>query len=177
MDHLASSLSCFLNLDPACSVEAPTQDALLSELQTVQSAIQNHTSPEKSLQLFQKMDFFLDVLLDLNDSLQNTVNDHEWNTLPQRQIHVNTLLDYAHYISRYTAAPIGSSHRIAYPPIPQDAHMRLSMLFKPIVEEKKEEAAELVLDQTLPLLNPFELNAHAQDHAMENEEDLLDLDL
>ncbi|KAI8609566.1 hypothetical protein BC830DRAFT_1173440 [Chytriomyces sp. MP71] len=89
------------------------------------------------------------------------------------------IINYARRLAKYTSPP--SNPKIpAIPPIPQDAHMKRSMLYAPLLESTSEAAngeesnaqAEVVL-MDLSVLKPFQSSAD-QD---EVDEDELNLDL
>ncbi|RKO87825.1 vitamin-D-receptor interacting mediator subunit 4-domain-containing protein [Blyttiomyces helicus] len=90
------------------------------------------------------------------------------------------LIAYAHRISKHTAAPFVEGSRPMEPPIPQENHMRMSLLFKPdpLKAIVKEEAAveHQEVDMNIDLL-AHTLRPQVHDHAPEEEEELLDLDL
>ncbi len=189
---LQQSIAAFL--DPETIQDVDEQiDQIRSTMQRIRKECMM-MNRDAATDVHHRIELLCDGLIDVEQSLRNTMFGHKerieshirpCRTTPtqqqqteQRPLDLQAVLDYAQYISRYTAAPhAGSTNRIAYPPIPQDSHMKMSMLFRPVSTAQAQETTEATRDTDVSLLNPFELLQQETEDQAAAEEDLLDLDL
>ncbi|KAL5037544.1 hypothetical protein BDEG_25589 [Batrachochytrium dendrobatidis JEL423] len=97
----------------------------------------------------------------------------------QGSIDFNELLSYAQRVSKHTMSPINPNTWVIEPPIPQDSHMRMSLLFRQdqlLTEKTVQDDASNAGDHTMDL----DLLSHdlpeSSDHDAMHAETLLDLD-
>lgn len=172
---------------PELQADAPqTLEALIKleketiiPLQKEQKKQQKHRN--RLEQINEKTRAAQQVLLDTTDTLYSYKAQLEKHLnaalLSQKsrntpQIETEQLIHYAHTISRYTAAPHTGE---AFPPIPQDNHMKRSLLFQ---GEKEEQNVTQVEGERVDLGAAFQYNpVHEEVESEGDDDDLLDLDL
>ncbi|KAJ3108222.1 Dynein assembly factor with WDR repeat domains 1 [Phlyctochytrium planicorne] len=97
----------------------------------------------------------------------------------QKRIDYESILSYGRRLAKYTSPP-PPGLPINYPPIPQDAHMRRSLLFAPeasqeaVLQTEQDIQPQVLLEMDMSKISAV---AETAPHAEEEEQDLLDLDL
>ncbi|KAJ3196725.1 hypothetical protein HK101_007957 [Irineochytrium annulatum] len=113
----------------------------------------------------------LDSVLAEAEERRRLMKQANTKTIPNAEI-----ISYAHRLGKYTSPP-PPGFPIIYPPIPQDAHMKRSLLFQTEVVAATQDYQESSEPQVLLAMDVSKLASSAFHVAHGDDEELLDLEL